>query len=133
MRVRLSVNHLAHSLWMFLLQLLLTFQDVVSVADSPGIISNDLGLGLTWWADWPHSSEWLAGVKATRKWVNGTLEFTPGCTYNGFFGERDKWCSVWSRLLVGQLRLREDPEFTVRRLEICLFALSGSVFLLVIR
>lgn len=119
---------------MFILQLFLAFQDVVSIADDPESVGYELGPELTW-ADIPHSSEWLAGVNATRKWVEGVLEFTPGCTADGFWEvliEVPK-CSVWYLLLTGELRLREDPDFTVQTLELCLFALSGSVLLLIIR
>lgn len=124
---------------MFLLQLLLTFQDIVGVADSPELIGDVLGLKLTL-ADWRHSTEWLAGMTATRKWAKGKLEFTPGCTYTEYWNyDALPICSVWYRFLIGAVILREDPrfpgspEFSVRTLEQCLFALSGSGFLLIMR
>lgn len=124
---------------MFLLQFLLTFQDVVAVADLPGLIGLEFGLELRQ-GDWPHSTEWLAGVEATREWVNGKLDFTEGCaTYRFWNNEATPMCSLWYRFLIGEVLLRENPEypgapeFTVRTIEQCLLALSGSVFLLIMR
>lgn len=126
---------------MFLLQFFLVFQDIVSYADTPHIIGYELGLNLTR-ADIRDSSEWLAGANATRKWVDGMLEFTPGCSANGQWildhGYTVEYltlpmCNVWYGLLTGGLRLREEPDFTVQTLEQCLFTLSGSVFLLIVR
>lgn len=123
---------------MFLLQLFLAFSDSVFIADNLDYILLELGfeeLRLTQ-GHFRHSSEWLAGVNGTRKWTgDGVLDFAPGC--NGVPGYWDDkalpWCKTWYLLLIGELRLREDPMFTVRALGQCLFALSGAVFLLVIR
>lgn len=41
--------------------------------------------------------------------------------------------NTWDRFRIGEIRLRQDPDFTVRALAQCLLALSGSVFLLIIR
>lgn len=100
---------------MFLSQLLLAFQDAVYIADMHSGV------------DFPHSTEWLAGVKPVNSW--------PGYKILDDYDSDDAlpMCSVWYRLLYGELRLRKDPEFTVCTLEMCLFALSGSVFLLMIR
>lgn len=129
-------THLVHSMWIFLLQIFLTFQDIVYVADNRDFFGNDLGLELTW-ASWRHSTEWLAGVKATRNWDEDYVEFEPGCAIgNGYFlvdGKELPTCNAWYLLLIGQLRLREDPDFTLQILEQCLFTLSGSLFLLIIR
>lgn len=111
---------------MFLLQLLLAFQDVVFVADNPEFIDEGFR----------HSTEWLAGVDATTKEVDedGSMWFTPGCDPRGFWEDEElPKCSAWYNLLIGELRLRENPDFTVRMLELCLFTLSGSIFLLIIR
>lgn len=134
--VRLS--RLAHSLWMFLMQLYLAFGDSVFIVDNLDSVLSEVGperLGITQ-AYFPHSSEWLAGVNATRKRAeDGVLVFTAGCT--GFAGywqdEALPPCSTWYLVLIGELSLRDDPVFTVRMLGQCLFALSGAVFLLVIR
>lgn len=130
---------LAHSLWMLVLQLLLAFQDIVFFTDNPQYVLAELGLdrlGVSW-ADIPHSSEWLAGVNATREFYEWGYSFSPGCWYwPEEEGEEEPLlprCPLWYRLLVGELYLREDPEFTSRTLELCLLALSGSVFLLVTR
>lgn len=40
---------------------------------------------------------------------------------------------AWEPLLIGELVFRQYPEFTMRALAQCLLALSGSVFLLIIR
>ncbi|KAH7718931.1 hypothetical protein AAVH_13601 [Aphelenchoides avenae] len=130
---------------MFLLQLLLAFQDVVAVADNPETIARAL---VTWdmriwqwnaWADIRHSSEWLAGVNATRTWMaedgHASLEFMPGCKAAEGYWHNDATlptCSAWYRFLVGELRLREAPDFSIRTLEQCLFVLSGSIFLVFI-
>lgn len=113
---------------MFLLQLLLVFQDVVSIEDYYAGV------------DFPHSTVWLAGVSGTTKWSetydDGYNYFTPGCTVaKSDFRNEDALptCGAWYRMVIGKLRLRESPDFTVRTLELCLFALSGSVFLLIIR
>ncbi|KAH7705319.1 hypothetical protein AAVH_27472 [Aphelenchoides avenae] len=136
-----------HSLWMFLLQLLLAFQDVVFLADNPEMIATDL---FTWdvrfqggWAHWCHSTEWLAGVDGTRFWIEGEFGepgaygFKPGCAVTkGHYGHDHQelpTCDAWYLLLIGELRLREEPDFSVRMLELCLVTLSGSVFLLIIR
>ncbi|KAH7695611.1 hypothetical protein AAVH_37327, partial [Aphelenchoides avenae] len=111
---------------------------IISVADSPDTIYVDLEIfdvefGLTF-ADVRHSTEWLAGVNATRKWIDGELHFAPGCLIiKGYWRDVPlPACNAWYLLLIGELRLRESPKFTVRTLELCLFALSGSVFLLII-
>lgn len=60
-RLLLGDFEIAHSPWMFLLHLMLAFQDVVFVADNPEMIVTDLakwdlGHGFTW-NDFRHSSE----------------------------------------------------------------------------
>ncbi|KAH7689656.1 hypothetical protein AAVH_40345, partial [Aphelenchoides avenae] len=127
-----------HSLWMFLLQLFLAFSDSVYIADNFDFILLELGfeeLGLTQ-ADFHHSSEWLADVNGIRKRVDGgLLDLTPGCRGLPGYWPADAAlppCSTWYLLLIGELQLRKYPVFTVRALGQCLFALSGSVFLLVI-
>lgn len=120
---------------MFVLQLFLTFGDIVYFVDMPRYIGHDFGIELSY-ANIRHSSEWLAGIKATRKWVDGEIEFMPGCEFAKGSWDRDvplPTCSAWYLLLIGELRLREEPAFSVHTLEQCLFASSGSVFLLVIR
>lgn len=107
---------------MFLLQLTLAFQDIVGVADSfPEYFLE--------------SSEWLAGMKGTReiREIDGLMQFTPGCIIMDNPDYGIPTCGVWYGLLIGERSLRDDPEFTVRTLEQCLLALSGSVFLLIIR
>lgn len=110
---------------MFFLQLLLAFQEGVAIADYyTGI-------------DFPHSTEWLAGVKAIeRRAGKYGFDFLAGCTIVEQYYDYDDarpLCSLWYRVLVGKLRLREDPDFLVVTLEMCLIALSGSIFLLIIR
>ncbi|KAH7701959.1 hypothetical protein AAVH_30904 [Aphelenchoides avenae] len=124
---------------MFLLQISQTFQDIVFFADRHELIVKDLDyywdvrLDLSW-ANVRHSSEWLAGVEATRTWVNGTMDFRPGCqVVKGWYDELLPVCNAWYLLLVGELRLRAGPDFTIHTLMRCLFALSGSVILLIMR
>lgn len=113
----------------------MVFQDVVAFLDIPWLIYDELGLTEFPWPNLRHSTEWLAGVNATRTWVHGRLEFMPHCAVNKESRyEMDlPMCAAWYRLLIGALRLREDPIFTMHVLEYCLFALSGSIFLIIIR
>lgn len=128
---------LVHSLYIFVLQLMLAFQDLVYVADNADLVSDDLGIEGFSWEHFRHSSEWLAGLKATRKCIDGYCWIESGCktSKDALSSERPlvPMCSVWYRFLTGDLRLREHPGFTVRTLVICLLALSGSISLLVIR
>lgn len=124
---------------MFLLQLFVAFQDIVFFSDHPGFVILELGIDIKFpWAHFRHSSEWLAGVNATRKWTGGAdwLDFWPGCEIaEGYWNDVEEIpvCNAWYLLLIGELRLRDDPVITVKTLELCLFALSGSVFLLITR
>lgn len=123
--------------------MLLAFQDLVYVADHPYFINDELGFEGFPFALVPHSTEWLDGVIGLRR-MDPFLEelyFTPGCRAAEDYLRSIKpplpTCSIWYRLLVGELRLREEIDsagaFTVRTLEQCLLALSGSVTLLLIR
>lgn len=115
--------------------MMLAFRDLVFVADEVDFLSDNLGIKGFSWARFRHSSEWLAGVPRGRL-VDG-LYFVPGCktAKDQWLDERPRlpMCSVWYRFLTGELRLRENPDFTVRTLVLCLLALSGSISLLIIR
>lgn len=61
----------------------------------------------------PYSFEWLAGIDRNRL--------------------QSSAIPTWYLFLIGELRLRVGPDFTVQALFQCLLALSGSFFLLIIR
>lgn len=123
---------------MFLLQSSLAFQDIIYFTDHPGYITVNLEI----WdvelklkdADFCHSSEWLAGVNPRSNWDGVRLDSSSGCAlFAGYPSEELPLCPTWYLLLTGELRLGGDSDFSVRTLELCLIALSGSIFLLIIR
>lgn len=123
---------------MFLLQILVAFQDTVHVMDNVEIELDDFGINPFAW-DYPHSTEWLAGVKGTRMPIPGFGRmFISGCTADSNDANKERpLCNAWYRILIGELPLRENPyparHFTVRSLLQTLLAISGSAFLLIIR
>ncbi|KAH7706646.1 hypothetical protein AAVH_26119, partial [Aphelenchoides avenae] len=123
-----------HSLYMFLLQIFLVFHDLIYVEDNLKLALTNLGIKGISWIDFPHSTEWILGVKGSVLRFNGHRYYLPGCKANDvqYLQNSLPMCTAWYRFLIGELRLREDPEFTVRALSQCLLALSGSVFLLII-
>lgn len=116
-------RYLVHSLYIFLLQIFLAFQDLVYVTDtSPIFNKHDSVDGVVFFNQSgshgssrtiPHSLEWLAGLDRIRL--------------------RPSDIPAWYLFLIGELQLREHPDFNVRGLVQCLLALSGSVSLLIIR
>lgn len=128
---------LVHSLYIFVLQMMLAFQDLVHIADNADSVADSFWIKGFSWDHFRHSSEWLAGLKATTKCSDGYCWLVPGCkiTKDEWLDERPRvpMCSVWYRFLLGDLHLREHPDFTVRTLVLCLLAMSGSISLLIIR
>lgn len=120
---------------MFVLQMFLAFQDLVFVADNMDILTGVLEISGFSWRHWRHSSEWLAGVKASRRREGGELYLDAGCysAVDDKWGDDDKrpMCSGWYLFVIGELLLTE--ELMVHTLAQLLLALSGSVVLLLIR
>lgn len=105
------MTYLVHSLYIFLLQIFLAFQDLVYVWDTS------------------HFFDTL-GIEGYERTVPYSFELLAGLDRNSY---RPPYIPSWYLFLVGELQLRVDPDFTVQALLQCLLALSGSFFLLIIR